>query len=62
MSAINPTSQPETYREYKDKLNEGNELFVCNKCEHKVGDPRLNNFRARCPACRRQVKFYRIIE
>ncbi|QSG06344.1 hypothetical protein HSR121_2011 [Halapricum desulfuricans] len=59
---IQAVKSPETYSQYKDKLHEGNHLFVCDKCGHYAGDPREHNFLARCPACESIVRFTRIIE
>lgn len=53
---------PETYSAVRDRLDDGNHLFGCGRCGHLAGDPRMVNFRARCPGCELLTKFYRIIE
>ena len=60
--AINPVVNPAAFNQHAEKLHDGFNLFTCNKCGHYAGDPRLNNFRCRCPGCGLQTKFYRIIE
>jgi rubrerythrin len=52
----------ETYSELESNLDEGNNLFQCNKCGHYSGDPRPRNFYATCPGCNRVARFYRLIE
>lgn len=52
---------PNAYERFQDALNPDCNLFQCNDCGHYVGDDRARNFRTRCPACDREVKFYRII-
>ena len=61
----NPTNavvDPAAFNQHAEKLNEGNNLFSCNHCQHYAGDSRSENFLARCPGCEKLVRFYRIIE
>jgi rubrerythrin len=60
-SLANPVIDPAAFNRHAEKLRDDFNLFCCNKCGHYAGDPRPNNFRARCPGCNLQAKFYRII-
>lgn len=59
---IQPIQSQETYQQYEDQLNPGNNLFACGGCNHKIGDPRSHNFIQRCDGCGGIVRHYRIID